>query len=198
MKICVFCKAPWGKLLHLLGRTQGGRASSLPEFLKQSGSRYVRSSTAGKGVKAPPRWTALGQPHTSPRCKEAAQAPKQRCKHLSQNGYYRVSLSLSRSLCREADDEQAALRQRQQSDHFRASHSLQRSCVDRGAIVPPHESMSRVHTKTFLSSATSWVLSAVAMSALGSHHQQVVRSVLVNSFTVAGHANRYLQLKPWF
>ena len=62
VKICVpfFCKAPWEKLLHLLGRTQGGRASNLPsvnmarsclnlpEFLKQSGSRCVCSSTVGK------------------------------------------------------------------------------------------------------------------------------------------------------
>ena len=54
VKICVpfFCKGVWEKLLHLLGRTQGGRASnlpsvnmarsclSLPEFLKQSGSKH--------------------------------------------------------------------------------------------------------------------------------------------------------------
>ena len=109
VKICVplFCTAPWEKLLHLLGRTQRGRASnlpcvnmarsclSLPEFLKQSGSRYVCSSTAGKGVKAPPRWTALGQPHTSPPMQGGGTGPQAKVQHLSQNGY-----SLSLSLCK--------------------------------------------------------------------------------------------------
>ena len=111
VKICVpfFCKVPWEKLLHLLGRPQGGRASnlpsvnmarsclSLPEFLKQSGSRYVCSSTAGKGVKAPPRWTALGQPHTSPPMQGGGTAPQAKVQHLSQNGYS-LALSLSLSL----------------------------------------------------------------------------------------------------
>ena len=109
VKICVplFCTAPWEKLLHLLGRTQRGRASnlpcvnmarsclSLPEFLKQSGSRYVCSSTAGKGVKAPPRWTALGQPHTSPPMQGGGTGPQAKVQHLSQNGY---SLSFARAM----------------------------------------------------------------------------------------------------
>ena len=105
VKICVpfFCKVSWEKLLHLLGRTQGGRASnlpsvnmarsclSLPEFLKQSGIRYVCSSTAGKGVKAPQG----GQPHTSPTMQGGGTGPQAKVQHLSQNGYTSLSLSLS-------------------------------------------------------------------------------------------------------
>ena len=114
VKICVpfFCKVPWEKLLHLLGRTQGGRASnlpsvnmarsclSLPEFLEQSGSRYVSSSTAGKGVKAPPRWTALGQPHTSRPMQGGGTGPQAKVQHLSQNGSLSLSLSPSLSFTR--------------------------------------------------------------------------------------------------
>ena len=116
VKICVpfFCKAPWEKLLHLLGRTQGGRASnlpsvnmarsclSLPEFLKQSGIRYVCSSTAGKGVKAPQG----GQPHTSPTMQGGGTGPQAKVQHLSQNGYTSLSLSrcLSLAMCTNAQN----------------------------------------------------------------------------------------------
>ena len=68
VEICapVLCKALWKKLLRLPGRPQGGRISNLPfvgmarmhlsrSFLKQRGSRYVVSSTAGEDVKVPPR-----------------------------------------------------------------------------------------------------------------------------------------------
>ena len=116
VKICVpfFCKAPWEKLLHLLGRTQGGRASnlpsvnmarsclSLPELLKQSGIRYVCSSTAGKGVKAPQG----GQPHTSPTMQGGGTGPQAKVQHLSQNGYTSLSLSrcLSLAMCTNAQN----------------------------------------------------------------------------------------------
>ena len=54
------------------------------------------SSTAGEGAKAPPRWTALGQPHTSPPMQGGGTGLQAKVQHLSQNGY--ISLSLSRSL----------------------------------------------------------------------------------------------------
>ena len=55
------------------------------------------SSTAGEGAKAPPRWTALGQPHTSPPMQGGVTGLQAKVQHLSQNT---LSLSLRGSfLC---------------------------------------------------------------------------------------------------
>ena len=56
------------------------------------------SSTAGEGAKAPPRWTALGQPHTSPPMQGGGTGLQAKVQHLSQNGYRGLSLSLYISL----------------------------------------------------------------------------------------------------
>ena len=53
------------------------------------------SSTAGEGAKAPPRWTALGQPHTSPPMQGGGTGLQAKVQYLSQMAYiYSLSLSL--------------------------------------------------------------------------------------------------------